>query len=583
MLFRSSRELTEYYNAGISGREARLQDLLVQYADYSEWQREWLRGEVLEKQLSYWQERLLDAPKESTFPTDKTRPQHQRYQGATISFQMRDSIFKGLKKLAKNEGVTLYMLLLSAFEVLLYRYTEQEDLIIGTAVTNRSHVEVEALIGFFVNTLVLRTKVSSNMIFTKLLAQIKEAVLEAYAHQDVPFEHVLENLRIMRDIAHQSLFQIMFIFQEMPVINLNLHGITTSYHEVDLGVSKFDLTLWMEETALGINGILEYNTDLYTQESMQRLLERFNIVLEQLFENSKKSIANLTLFSDKELHFLSDRWIHRSVLPEAEPKSIVQIIEEYAIATPDATAIIFENRQLSYKDLNIHANQMAYYLVQNGVSSETLVGVFLEPSLELIIGLLGILKAGGTYLPLDQTSTKERISFILKDAQVELVLTQETLTKHIPSQKISIICVDTNWELIKECKQTNLSTVINKDNLAYILYPSSHIGKHVGVGVTHANVVDIIKSLNMEYKFKNDDVWVLFHSYVFGFAAFKIWGSLLHGGTLLIPDYWTVRTTNLFYELIKKHKGQFLVKLPQHSNNLFHMQIIIMMHLLCER
>jgi amino acid adenylation domain-containing protein len=404
------RELAALYEAFSSGKPSPLPQLSIQYADFAHWQRQWLQGEVLAAQLSYWQQQLAGAQTVLELPTDRPRPAVQTFRGATQFLALPEPLSQKLKSLSQRSGVTLFMTLLAAFQTFLYRYTGQEDICIGSPIANRNRSETEGLIGFFVNTMVLRTNLSENPSFQELLGRVREVTLGAYAHQDLPFEQLVEALQPERNLSHQPLFQVMFILQNAPMPALELPDLTLSSLERESSTAKFDLTMSMEDTEQGLVGSLEYNTDLFDTATISRMLEHFQTLLEGIVTKPDQRLSDLPLLTEPERQQLLVEWNDTQTDYPCD-KCIHQLFEAQVQQTPDAVAVVFQDQQLTYHELNIRANQLAHHLRSLGVGSDGLVGICVERSLEMVIGMLGILKAGGTYVPLDPDYPSERLAY----------------------------------------------------------------------------------------------------------------------------------------------------------------------------
>ena len=403
------KELTTLYKAYSIGQPTDLTPLPIQYADFAIWQRLWLQGDVLQSQLSYWQQQLANAPTFLPLPTDRPRPPVQTYHGAYLEFALSVELTQKLTKLSQEQGVTLFMTLLAAFDTLLYRYTGVADILVGSPIANRERSELEGLIGFFVNTLVLRTDVSGDPSFNELLPRIREMALSAYAHQDLPFEMLVEALQPERDLSHTPLFQVMFVLQNAPMSGVELTGLTITHLPTESTTAKFDLTLGMENTTTGLVGGWEYNTDLFDSSTIERMMAHFVTLLEAIVANPQQRISQLPMLTESERQQLLVEWNDTQV-DYRDDLCIHQLFEEQSLRTPDAVAVVFENQQLTYHELNSRANQLAHYLRSLGVGADVLVGICVERSLEMVVGLLGILKAGGAYVPLDPEYPQERLT-----------------------------------------------------------------------------------------------------------------------------------------------------------------------------
>ncbi|MCA2506478.1 MAG: AMP-binding protein, partial [Microcystis sp. M54BS1] len=387
-------ELTTLYNAYTKGLEPLLQELPIQYADFAIWQREYLQGEIREKQLNYWQKQLAAAPALLHLPTDYPRPLEQSFQGDRIKCVLSPELSQGLNKLSREKGVTLFMTLLTAFGTLLYRYTGQTDILVGTPIANRTRSELAGLIGFFVNTLVLRTDLAGNPSFSELLKQVRETATDAYDHQDLPFEMLVEALQPERNMSYTPLFQVMFGLDNEIVDSIDLEGIKATRQPLEFKTAKFDLSLSIQVKEAGLTAIWEYNTDLFDQSTIERLSGHFVNLLTGIIANPEQAISQLPLLTESETNQLLIEWNNTQV-DYPDHYCLHQLFEEQVKRTPDAVAVVYSEQQLTYNELNCRANQLAHYLQSLGVKPEQLVGICLERSLDMIVGLLGILKAGG--------------------------------------------------------------------------------------------------------------------------------------------------------------------------------------------
>ncbi|MCZ8045763.1 MAG: amino acid adenylation domain-containing protein, partial [Microcystis sp. LE19-41.2A] len=554
-------ELTALYNAVNQGQPSPLKPLPIQYADFAIWQRQWLQGEVLENQLNYWKKQLADAPTFLPLPTDKPRPAVQTFTGAHQEFQLSLELTQKLTELSQQQGVTMFMTLLAAYGILLYRYTGQSDILIGTPIANRNRREIESLIGFFVNTLVMRTDCSENPSFQELLMRVREMSLGAYAHQDLPFEMLVEALQPERNLSHTPLFQVMFALENTPLSKIELMDLTIDSLPLEGETAKFDLTLSMQNTETGLMGVWVYNTDLFNSETIEKMNGHFLTLLEGIITNPSERVSQLPLLTKVEQQQLLIDWNNTEVDYPAN-KCIHQLFEEQVERTPNAVAVTYENESLTYRELNNRANQLAHYLRKLGVKPDTLAGICVERSLEMMVGLLGILKAGGAYVPLDPEYPQERLSFMLEDSQVKVLVTQAKLVKSIPEHQAQLICLDTEWEKIAQNITSNPESVAKPENLIYIIYTSGSTGKPKGVLVNHSNVVRLFAATDAWYNFSSQDVWSLFHSYAFDFSVWEMWGALLYGGRLVVVPYLVTRSPEAFYQLLCQEKVTILNQTP---------------------
>jgi amino acid adenylation domain-containing protein len=538
------RELSAIYTAFAQNQPSPLAELPLQYADFAHWQREWLQTEVLETQLTYWRQQL-DGIARLNLPTDRPNPTLPSYRGATQFLELSPSLSHGLEKLCQQQGVTLFMTLLAAFQTLLYRYTQQEDIVVGSPIANRNRSEIEGLIGFFVNTLVLRTDVSGNPTFQELLGRVREVTLGAYAHQDLPFEKLVEELHPQRALSRHPLFQVVFGFENAPMEALELPGLTLSPLTIDFKTTRFDLefhlwdasggfrSLWGEEWkhSEGIRGVVVYNTDLFDAATITRMVGHFTTLLEGIVANPQTRVASLPILLDAERQQLLGQW-NDTVADYPQNRCIHQLFEEQVKHNPNAIALIFDDNSLTYQELNSRSNQLAHYLQKQGVSFDVLVGLCVERSVEMIVGILAILKAGAAYLPLDPNYPQERLNFMLEDAQVSVLLTQQHLVERIGTQKLQVIGIDTDWNRITLESSEDPTSDVTIENLAYVIYTSGSTGKPKGVAIPHKAVNRLVCNTNY-IKLDSSDKIAQVSNTSFDAATFEIWGALLHGAQLV--------------------------------------------------
>jgi amino acid adenylation domain-containing protein len=527
------QEVATFYNAYAQGQSANAAPLPIQYADFAIWQRQWLVGEVLQSQLSYWKQQLADAPALLSLPTDRPRPAVQKFVGAYQEFALSVELTQGLMQLSQQQGVTLFMTLLAGFDTLLYRYTGQSDILVGTPIANRNHSEIEGLIGFFVNTLVMRTDLSADPSFSSLLVRVREMALSAYAHQDLPFEMLVEALQPQRNLSHTPLFQVAFVFQNTPNSQVELTGLTVSPLVVENTTAKFDLTLAMENTGTGLVGVWEYNTDLFDSSTIERMASHFVTLLEGIVANPFERISQLPLLTAVEQQQLLIEWNDTQV-DYPHDLCIHQLFEEQVERNPDAVAVVFEEQQLTYDELNCRANQLAHYLQSLGVGADVLVGICVERSLEMIVGLLAILKAGGAYVPLDPEYPQERLSFILEDAQVKVLLTQQSLLDKLQSHQAQLVCLDEIWEEIVQNNQDNPTSGVTAFHLANVIYTSGSTGKPKGVMVEHKGLCNLAQAQMQTVGFHSDSRLLQFASLSFDASIWEVVMALGSGARLYL-------------------------------------------------
>ncbi|MBW4431907.1 MAG: amino acid adenylation domain-containing protein [Pelatocladus maniniholoensis HA4357-MV3] len=554
-------ELAKLYQAFCNGQPSPLPTLPIQYVDFAVWQRQWLQGEVLKSQISYWRKQLENAPRVLELPTDYPRPAVQTYRGATYSFELSKELSVSLNKLSQQQGSTLFMTLLAGFQILLWRYTGQQDIVVGSPIANRNREEIEELIGFFVNTLVLRTNLAGNPSFEELLKQVREVALGAYAHQDLPFELLVEQLQPQRDLSHTPLFQVMFVLQNAPMPALELPGLTLTQLESDSGSVPFDLTLTMTETESGLVGSFEYSTDLFAQSSIHRMVGHLQTLLEAIVANPQQRLSDLPLLTGVEQNQLLQEW-NNIEIEYPQDKCIHELFEAQVEKTPDAIAVVFENQQLSYRELNRRANQLAHYLRSAklsrsdslGVKPEVLVGICVERSLEMSIAILGILKAGAAYVPIDVNYPKERIEYILEDAQVEILLTQQHLEVELPKHQASLLYLERNWSDIAQQSTQNCRSQVTSENLAYVIYTSGSTGKPKGVAVNHQALVNYTLEIAEQFQLQKSDRFLQFASIGFDVVVEELFPTWIKGATVVLLENKELISCSEFQQLINKQQ-----------------------------
>ncbi|MGO4773900.1 condensation domain-containing protein, partial [Flavobacterium sp. W22_SRS_FK3] len=485
-------EFMELYNSFQLNRTPNLPELNLQYADYAVWQRKYLEGSVLESQLLYWEEKLQGVNTLS-LPTDYARPLQHNNSGATISFKLDEDLSSSLRSMCQEESVTLFMLLLSVFKVLLYRYTGQEDICVGSPIANRTQSELEGIIGFFVNTLALRNDLSNDPSFRDLLARVKQTTLEGYNHQLAPFEKVVDRVVTTRDLNMKPLFQVMFVLQNAPETNkeLELENIKISDYDFDRVTSQFDLIMDVSDLKGVICVNLEYSTALFDQSTINRIQEHYQELLKSILSDSTQSISNLSMLTKQEEHQLVDVFNDNDVVYPRD-KTLIDLFEAQVKRTPDAIAVVCEGKSISYKELNERSNQLGRYLKKQNIVSSNLIAICLERSVEMFIGILGILKSGRAYLPIDIESPTGRIDYMLNDTGIDLVLSSSSSSIVIKEREnVSLLSLDSDWDLISGYSNKKLSNISSPDNLAYVMYTSGTTGNPKGVMVTHGNIVSL--------------------------------------------------------------------------------------------
>ena len=526
------RELVALYGAFSSGKPDPLPALDIQYADYAVWQRQWLQGELLEAQLSYWKHQLSNLSVLELLG-DRPRPSIQSYRGAKQSRLFPRALSDQLQALSRNEGVTLFMTLLAAFQTLLHRYTGQDDVAVGSPIAGRLRPEIEGLIGFFVNTLVLRSDLSGNPTFKELLSRVRKTAFGAYEHQDVPFEKLVEVLHPERDLSRSPLVQVWFAFQNIPRQVLALPGLTVSPVEVQNETAKFDLSLYMWDEPKGLAVKLEYNTDLFETSTIDRLLGHFRTLVEGIVADPNQRLSELPLLNEAEKHQLLVDW-NATHADSPKDKHIHELFEEQVERSPDAIAIIFEEQQLTYRDLNNRANQLAHYLQRLGVGPEALVGICVERSIEMVVGLLGILKAGGAYVPLDPDYPKERLAFMLADTQIVVLLTQDRLRSKLPEHGAPVLCLDSGLAEFAQQSTENPAQFVSPENLVYVIYTSGSTGRPKGAMNTHRGLCNRLHWMQQAYELSEVDRVLQKTPFSFDVSVWEFFWPLITGACLVV-------------------------------------------------
>ncbi|MCP3059792.1 amino acid adenylation domain-containing protein, partial [Myxococcus sp. K38C18041901] len=526
------RELNALYTAFTRDASSPLSALPIQYADFAVWQRQWLQGERLDAQLAYWKEQLAGAPPVLPLPTDFPRPAIQTFRGAVAKRTMPLSLLESLKRLSRKEGTTLFMTLLAGFQVLLRRYSGQTDISVGTPIANRNRAELEGLIGFFVNSLVMRTDVSGAPSFRELLRRVREVALGAYAHQDVPFEQVVEALQPERDPSYSPLFQVMFALQSGVEQSPPASALAMESRELRTHTSKFDLIVATVESPEGLDCAVEYNTDLFSPDTIHRMLGHFQALLTVAAEQPDTRITALPLLTDPERNQLLVDW-NKTSTEFPRHGCIHELFSVQARATPHALAVRFGEESLTYAQLEAQANQLAWHLQSLGVVPDTLIGIYLERSPSLIVAMLACLKAGGAYLPLDTAYPAERLSFMLRDARAPILITTQTLSGALSSEsEVHVVTLDTQTEVIARQPPRAPPTSTQPSNLAYAIYTSGSTGQPKGIVVPHLGVVRLVRDSDYIQLSPQDRVAQVSNA-SFDAATFEIWGALLNGALLV--------------------------------------------------
>uniref|UniRef100_A0A2P1CZF5 AptA n=2 Tax=unclassified Phormidium TaxID=2609805 RepID=A0A2P1CZF5_9CYAN len=551
-------ELIELYQAFSLGNPSPLTEPTLQFVDFAHWQREWVKSPEAQAQSTYWQQKLSGSPPLLELPLDRPRSTEQTYRGDQIRVELPIDLCELLRDFSRREGVTLFMTMLAAFKVMLHRYSGQDDICVGSAVANRRMQEVEKLIGMIVNNLVLRTDLSGNPTFRELLARVREVTLEAYANEDLPFDQVVDVVKPVRNLSYNPLFQVMFSFHNSAMPDLTLPGLEISLQEpISNKSAKFDLDFLViprfeqsvqngaKTKARGITLVLEYNSDLFDAATIQRMLEQYEVLLQGIVANPEQRISQLPLITAIEQQLLQ-LWNQTETQFNCN-QSIHELFEAQVEKNPDAVAVWQLGQQLTYRELCDRANQLANYLQSLGVKPETLVGICVERSLDMIVGLLGILKAGGAYIPLDPAYPTERITDIIADTQLNILLTQERFQSKLPNYTGTTICLDKDWSIVAQQSVANPVSNVQLHNLAYLIYTSGSTGKPKGVMIEHQSLMNFVMTAIQEYGINESDRILQFASFCFDASIEEIFPCLTVGATLVLRTEEMLHSTDEFW------------------------------------
>ncbi len=557
------RELGTLYEAFSRGEPSPLPQLAIQYADYAVWQRNWLQGAVLERELAYWRGRFPTIPAPLELPTDRPRPAARTSAGSRVRFSLSPELTEGLTALGLREGATLFMTLLAAFTVLLQRYSGRDDLVVGSPIAGRERPETEGVIGFFTNTLALRTDLSGDPTFLELLGRVREVALGAYAHQALPFERLVEELKPDRDLTRTPVFQVMFALQNLPRSARRLRGLTLRHIELGKGTAKFDLGLSLSDRKDGLSGVFTYSTDLLDAGSVERLARSYQVLLAEILRDPAARISRLPLLSAAERHRLVSEW-NPEVPPSPSLRGIHQLVEDQAARTPDAPAVICQDQRLSYAEFNRRANRLAHALLARGVGPDAAVAVFLERSAGLAVAVLGILKAGGAYLGVDPDTPPKRMRTILADAGVRLVLTHRSASGSLPALPEGVALLG-----LESCEGTSGPGPADHDpvgcrspeQLAYLIYTSGSTGLPKGVAVPHSAVASFSTTAAQIYGLGPGDRVLLSASLTSDFSVEEMFPAWVSGAAVVVRPPGPHSPGQEFSDLLE-HGGVSLALIP---------------------
>jgi len=484
-------EVAQLYEAFASGEYSPLPELEIQYADYALWERRQLKAEALDRQLSYWRERLTNAAPRLELPLDRPRPQRQSFRGSREERLLSQDLSNRLRQLSQREGVTLYMTLLAAFQVLLSKYSGQEDILVGSPIANRNQPNTGDLIGCFLNTLVMRTDLSGDPTFDELLRRVREVALGAFENQDLPFEKIVSELKPERSLSHSPIFQVMFVLENAPARPVKIKGLTLQTRYLDSGATKFDLTAFAVELEGSLQIRFDYNTDLFDSHTIKRMLDHFQTLLEGIVVNPTERLSDLSLLRESERQaLLSGLNVCKRDYPL--DRSMVDLFQEQAERSPNAIAVVCEDRSLTYAELNARVNQVAHFLRRVKVSSDVCVGLLADRSVEMLVGLLGILKAGGAYVPLDPKQPKTRLVFQLEETKAPILVSQEKYLSRVEEYTGRTFCLDRDRLLLEREEKSNPNWTIDPHDLAYVIFTSGSTGAPKGTLIQHSSLTNYL-------------------------------------------------------------------------------------------
>ncbi|MGZ4112072.1 MAG: non-ribosomal peptide synthetase, partial [Tumebacillaceae bacterium] len=552
------RDLAVSYEAHLTEASSTQAPLTLQYADFAAWQREWLESGVLEQQLGYWREKLGGRLPLLQLPTDRQRQKVQSTNGAALRVQFSQALTEQLKQLSRQEEATLFMTLLAAYKTLLYRYTGQEDIIVGTPIAGRTREEIESMIGFFVNSLVLRTEVLDDLPFRDLLHRVRDVAFEAYAHQDVPFEKLVEALQPERDLSYTPFFQTMFILQNTPMDGLQLPGLDLQPLPLTSTTSKFDITLSLTENEQGLGGTWEYNSDLFDATTIERMAQHFLNLLEGIVQEPDRTVGRLPLLTEQERHHLL--YEKNDNAKDYDCTTLHQMFEQRVLEVPDLPAVYYEGQSLTYRELNARANQLAHRLQKLGISKGVMVGVSVDRSVEVLVAMLGALKSGGAFVTFDPTYPEERLAFMLDDSEAPVLLTLHHLLGKWEGVNAHVICLDTDWDDLADESTENPNVEVSSEDLAYMIYTSGTTGKPKASLAHHRGLINLLDAVHLMEPLMPGERNMTFVNFGFDVFVYEVFTGLLSGATTyVVPEEIRIDSESVF-RYIEEHQlhGVFL-------------------------
>jgi amino acid adenylation domain-containing protein len=556
-----NRELAAFYAAEIDQSEPQVDPLPLQYADYAIWQREWLDGEELERQVAFWRETLAAPRTTLELPVDRPRPAIATSSGALHHFEIDADVADGARMLSRREGVTLFMTLLSGFQAMLHRYSGQDDIIVGSPIAGRTQAETEGMIGLFVNTLVLRTDLGGDPTFRTLLRRTRETALAAFAHEHLPFEKLVEVLQPERDRSRHPLFQVAFALQNVPGSGAAFVGLESRPVATPRETAKFDIMLTVAESGAGMRATMSYNTDLFDAATVERMAGHFRVLLAGAVADPDEPISRLPILTEPERRSILGEWNDTDAGYPAQ-ETIHARFEAQVERAPGAIALIADGHSISYGDLNRCANQLAHRLRAAGVGPDRFVGICLERSAEMVVAILAVLKAGGAYVPLDPAYPADRLAFMLEDSAVSALVTTTGLERLLPPLACPIVRLDRDSAALAAEPGTNPSPSAAAGDLCYLIYTSGSTGRPKGVMIEHGNVVRLLVNDRFQFDFGPGDVWTIFHSFAFDFSVWEMYGALLYGGTAVVVPRAVAQSPADFLELLRRHGVTVLNQTP---------------------
>src|SRR5262245_58208659 len=554
------REFVTLYQSFRKAQSVSLPPLRIQYRDFACWQNRLLESPAVASHRDYWLEKLSGQIPALNLPTDFPRPAVKTFNGKTFSFALTAAQSTALLAFSRRKNVTLFMTLAALLKVLLHRYSDQQDIIIGCPVAGRDHADLKDQLRFYVNTLPVLSQVLPHLSFDAFLDQVRKTCTEAYQHQAYPFDRLVHELNLDRDISRSPLFDVMLALQNVEGSDLSFEDLRIAPFFDQYATSQFDLTFSFEQRNDALHATLWYNTDLFLPDRIQRLSHHFQQLVASILDDAPRPLGQLHLLPEPERRQLLHQFNPAADYPCGQ--TLVELFQDQVEKNPQAVALVFEDRLLTYRELNARANQLAHHLLALGIRPHARVGICAERSLDLVVGLLGILKAGAAYVPFDLAYPKDRLAFMLHDSQVPVLLTQQNLAAGLPPHQAQVLCLDSDWNPIAQQSPLNPPPQALPEHPAYVIYTSGSTGRPKGTLITHHNVTRLFAATRDWFHFDSRDVWTLFHSYAFDFSVWELWGPLLHGGRLVVVPYWISRSPQPFHDLLCAQRVTVLNQTP---------------------